>query len=50
MEVMKGMRQQAIRDLLDSDGHGGQQYAPLIDIDTPEALAACRNIPALADP
>jgi hypothetical protein len=23
-------------DLLDSDNHGGQQYAPLIDIDIPE--------------
>jgi len=22
-------------DVLDSDGHGGQQYAPLIDIDIP---------------
>jgi hypothetical protein len=23
-------------DLLDSDSHGGQQYAPLIDIDVPD--------------
>lgn len=23
-------------DLLDSDNHGGQQYAPLMDIDIPE--------------
>src|SRR4051812_2683971 len=23
-------------DLLDSDGHGGQQYAPLMDIEIPE--------------
>ena len=22
-------------DLLDSDGHGGQQYAPLLDVDIP---------------
>ena len=22
-------------DLLDSDGHGGQQYAPLMDIEIP---------------
>jgi len=24
-------------DILDSDGHGGQQYAPLMDIEIPEA-------------
>lgn len=28
-------RPHAQGDLLDSDGHGGQQYAPLMDIDIP---------------
>ena len=28
-------RPRAQGDLLDSDGHGGQQYAPLIDVEIP---------------